>query len=97
MATSDVTFPIEPKYAMRADGRIINRQSREPIADGEPLFVFRAQDGRLPTVLARYLIDCADPTHKLAIAKRLVQVLEWQVANLSRVREPDTTIDGNWD
>ena len=90
-------IPIEPKYAVDTYSRkIVNRQSNRPLHDQEPVVVFRAQDARLPAVLATYLLDCTDRHHRLAIALRLVQVLEWQVLNPDKVKEPDTVIDSNW-
>lgn len=88
---------IEPKYAVDTESRkVVNRQSNRPLHDQEPVVMFRAQDARLPSVLASYLLDCADRNHRLAVALRLVQVLEWQVANPDKVKEPDTVIDANW-
>ncbi len=90
-------IPIEPKYEIDEHGTVFNRNSGVAIPADEPLMMFRGQDARLPYTLARYLIICQDRNHQLAIAKRLVQVLEWQVENPLRVKEPDTVIDENWE
>ncbi len=90
-------IPIEPKYEIDEHGVVFNRNSGIAIPADEPLILFRAQDVRLPYTLCRYLIVCQDRGQQLAVAKRLVQVLEWQVENPLRVKEPDTVIDENWE
>lgn len=87
----------EPKYLIDTDtGQLVNRVSGNPIPADEPVIVFRAQDANLSLVLTSYIATCKIPEHKLAAAVRLMEVLEWQMHNPLRVKEPDTVIDEAW-
>lgn len=98
-------LPIEPKYAVDAEtGQIVNRQTVKEIPDDEPVMLFRAQDLLLPNMLANYFLSIpvddgnnANRVHRLAVAKRLDEICDWQAKNPHRVKMPDTTIDRNWD
>lgn len=93
---------IEPKYDVDLEtGLIINRATGRPIPSDEPVMVFRAQDHFVPDMLARYFLalpstTAAEREHRLAVAKRLAQICEWQAANPLRVKTPDTVVDEAW-
>lgn len=93
---------IEPKYDVDlGTGRIVNRASGNPIPDDEPIMVFRAQDHYVADMLAQYFFSLPGETasereHRLAVAKRLAQICEWQANNPLRVKTPDTVVDESW-
>lgn len=87
----------EPKYALDTEtGQLVNKSTGTPIPDDEPVMIFRAQDMYLPLVLARYIELCEIREHRLAIGLRLAEVLDWQVNNPLRVKQPDTVLDLEW-
>ena len=97
--------PLEPKYDINLEtGRVVNRSSGQDIPPDEPVMLFRAQDRHLPNMLAHYFVavtptrgDESEYQHRLAVAKRLVQICEWQAENPLRVKTPDTVLDEGWD
>jgi hypothetical protein len=87
----------EPKYVIDTEtGQLVNRATGNPIPADEPVIVFRAQDAQVPYMLCRYIMLCKDVNHRFAASIRLAEILEWQVANPLRVKEPDTVIDEAW-
>lgn len=86
----------EPKYSLLPSGQLVNRITGKEIPADEPVIIFRAQDRKLPDVLAFYISNCDDPGHRLAASLRLAEILEWQAANPLRVKEPDTVLDDEW-
>jgi hypothetical protein len=79
----------EPKYDAR-NGRIVNRQTGEPIPDDEPVFIFRAKDQRALTALTAYYAAITDPEHAKAVAARIEAFKAFAHAHPGRMQEPDT-------
>ena len=82
----------EPKYGIR-DGRIINRQTGEPIPDDEPIFVFRAKDRLTVRILTAYFSAIEDPEHARAVAARLEDFKRFAREHPERTKDPDTRSD----
>lgn len=53
------------------DGRIVNRQSSDPIPDDEPIFVLCAKDRLAVRTLTAYFSAIEDPEYARAVAVRL--------------------------
>ena len=79
----------EPKYGI-SDGRIINRQTGEPIPDDEPIFVFRAKDRLAVRILTAYFSAIEDPEHARAVAARLEDFKRFAREQPERMKDPDT-------
>jgi len=89
----------EPKYKIQ--GKIVNRQSGNPIPDDEPVFILRARDMTAVDVLMFYLSrakteDCLIE-HLHAVQKRIDQFKEFANKNPFRMKKPDTVLTGDWD
>ena len=82
----------EPKYGIR-DGRIINRQTGEPIPDDEPILVFRAKDRLAVRILTAYFSAIEDPEHARAVAARLEDFKRFAREYPERMKDPDTRSD----
>lgn len=69
----------EPVYIMVGKGagvsKIVQRQSRKPIANGEPLFLLRAKDPAAIAALRAYAEATTDPTLRDA-AKQQIQYFQ---------------------
>jgi hypothetical protein len=61
------------------------RDGHRPLADDEPVFVFRAQDKAFPSVLSYYASLCetfgSPPEHIEAILRHREAALRWQAQN----------------
>lgn len=86
----------EPKYDIRG-GKLVNRQSGQPIPDDEPVFILRARDRRAAQAIQHYAIACnGNPDHFQAIAMRLAQFSNWATEHPERMKEPDTDMTKDW-
>lgn len=81
----------EPKYDA-IDGQIVNRATGVAIPPDEPLIIFRAKDRNAIKAMLAYISECQVPHHKHIIRQRVHQFMDWQTANPSLVREPDTAV-----
>lgn len=79
----------DEKYEIR-NGKIINRSSGRPIPDGEPVFIFRAQDRKTLTALEAYILACENQSHREAVKKRYADFIRFSVKHPERMKEPDT-------
>lgn len=79
----------EPKYDA-IDGKIVNRATGKPIPDDEPIMVFRAKDMKSIGVLNNYMHSCMNDDHREVVKARLLQFIDWQDKNRSKVQEPNT-------
>lgn len=84
-------MPIDGKY-----GRVmLPDNSFSDIAEDEPVFLFRAKDALLPTVLRQYAQLCktvGSPQHHLDLIEEALDVIvEWQASHTPKV--PDSN---NW-
>ncbi len=79
----------EPKYDVR-DGRIVERQTGDPIPDDEPVFIFRGKDSRALTALTAYYAAITDQGHAKAVAARIEEFKAFARAHPRRMKEPDT-------
>ena len=93
----------EPKYKIE-NGRLVNRQSNEPIPDDEPVFILRARDIHAVDVLERYLSLVAtargphlDVEHYRAVKIRQAQFQLWAAKHPDRMKFPDTKLTNDWD
>jgi hypothetical protein len=86
----------EPKYTVRPDGTLVNRQSGEPIPADEPIFILRARDRHAVTVLVEYSHMVIDTTHAKAVSLRAQQFADWAKAHPERMKEPDTVLTDDW-
>ena len=82
----------EPKYDVNGDGRIINRHTREPIPDDEPVFLLRAKDQLAVKALTAYFSAIQDPTHARAVADRLQDFKRFAQEHPERMKAPDTDV-----
>jgi hypothetical protein len=85
---------IEQESKYTTDGySLINRASGEAIPADEPVFIFRARDPYLLSVLTYYLAHVNDPAHQVAVERAIQRVQAWQTANPNKMKEePDTQI-----
>ena len=64
-------------------------EGHTPLAEDEPVFVFRAQDQLMPSVLAYYAELCqsvgSPESHVSAIGEHRERVIAWQTINGCRV------------
>lgn len=79
----------ESKYDVY-EGKIVNRATGVPIPDDEPIIIFRAQDLKLEAILTIYQELVTDEHHKQVIDRKYRDVLDWQLKNRHRVKEPDS-------
>ena len=88
----------EPKYKIK--GRIINRESGEPIPDDEPVFILRGKDAAAVATLMFYLSEAkkagSPVEHLQAVQKRIDQFQGFAGKNPERVKSPDTKMDQGW-
>lgn len=77
----------ERKYKIK-DGQIVKRDGEQPIPDGEPLFIFRAQDRKaLPALLAYHMI--CDNLDQMAEVKKVIDDFrDFQEKNPEKMGEP---------
>jgi len=80
----------EPKYAVSAHGKIINRHSGEEIPEDEPIMIFRARDKNAAPMIAYYMKLCRDEQHKAIVKQRLHHFVDFIHAHPERMKEPDT-------
>ncbi len=81
----------EPKYTTGGkDGRIINRATRKPIPDDEPVFILRAKDVIATEAIRAYHAAVTDPVHAQAVQLRLQAFEAFAAANRDRMKVPDT-------
>lgn len=70
------------------------------IPRGEPVIVFRAQDGLTPRLLAYYLELCANAgsplRHQRLVAETLGRFARWQEENADQVKVPDSKRSEEW-
>ncbi len=85
----------DPKY-ITIDGDLANAATREFIPADEPVFIFRAKDIHAVNTLTHYLGLCADPLHRVAVARRLGEFMEFSALSPNKMDEPDTETDDNW-
>lgn len=85
----------EPKYKIE-NGRLVNRQSNEPIPDDEPVFILRARDNIAVIALDYYLSRVTDEKHFTAVELRLNQFDKWATEHPDRMKTPDTQLTAEW-
>lgn len=78
------------------DGKLVNRQSGEPIPDDEPVFILRGRDALAVDTLISYLGHGMNREHRRAVEIRLAQFQAFSKSNPSRMKEPDTTLTDGW-
>ncbi len=79
----------EPKYDAIA-GQLVNRATRQPIPNDEPVFVLRAKDRNALAALSAYRSRCVDLEHIRAIDKRMEDFQRFMQDHPERMKEPDT-------
>lgn len=79
----------ETKYDVEA-GRLVNRETRVPIPDHEPVFVLRAKDLKASAALIAYHAVCTDPNHRKAIAGRIDAFNAFAADHPEAMKEPDS-------
>lgn len=77
----------DPEFSI-ADNRLVSATSGEPVPHDEPVFIFRASDRHLPSVLAFYRMLCEETTREREIEEREAEIESWQSRNREMVREP---------
>src|SRR5712671_167537 len=85
----------EPKYAA-VGGKLVNRQSNEPIPDDEPVFILRARDVHAAPTLIHYAANVTDREHREAAKTRAAQFSNWATLHPDRMKEPDSQMNGGW-
>ncbi len=95
----------EPKYAI-SDGKLVNRQSLQPIPEDEPLFILRGRDKLAADAIGFYLIAVegaiekagriGSASHIRAVELRLNQFRDFAKAHPDRMHLPDTTLTKDW-
>lgn len=84
-------LPAPPERVHHADGKfdVDTHEGFTPLADDEPVFVFRAKDVFMPQILGRYASLCveggASPEHIEAIENHKAAAIAWQEKNGCRV------------
>lgn len=94
----------EPKYEIEIidsyedipTARIINRRTRQPIPDDEPILILRAQDCYAAAVLSDYANRLPAGMHKEAVSCRAIQFSNWADEHPDRMKEPTTEITPDW-
>lgn len=64
-----------------------------PLADDEPFFLLRGQDGIASSAIRAYLNKCFEAgaeSHAYAVEKVLLEFEAWQQSNHDRVKMPDS-------
>ena len=80
--------------AEHTDGKYrVSRLDGTPMQEGEPVFVFRAQDKLLPRVLANYADWCeaegSPAEHVQAVIAHRADIVTWQADHPEVVKVPD--------
>lgn len=72
-----------------------------PIADDEPVFIVRGQDGLAVAALRGYVTKCAEAgveqSHLNAVEAELHRWETWQASNPTRIKMPTTARDPDAD
>lgn len=81
----------EPKYDAIA-GQLVNRATREPIPNDEPVFVLRAKDVNAVYAIMHYRSLClGNPDHYAAVDARVGDFLRFKEQHPDRMKKPDTS------
>lgn len=82
----------EPKYDAVA-GQLVNRATREPIPNHEPVFVLRAKDMNAVYAIMHYRALClGNPDHYAAVDARVGDFLRFKEQYPDRMKKPDTSM-----
>jgi len=81
----------ESKYDC-VGGKLINRKTREPIPDGEPVFILRAKDRKASAALFYYMNLCENGAHVNLIRQRLSAFRDFEFHHRDKMGEPDTAL-----
>lgn len=81
-------LPQEPKYTTNAHGKIVNRKTRNPIPDDEPVFILRARDCHAAETLEAYQLavgkDCS-LEHFESVGERIIAFKAWALTHPVRL------------
>ena len=80
----------EPKYDVNSAGELINRHTRVPIPNDEPVFVFRAKDALAVRALTAYFASIENKAHAKAVAARIEAFKAFAQNHPERMKMPDT-------
>lgn len=80
----------DPKYGINDEGQICNITTGTPIPDGEPIFIFRAQDALAVQPILYYSTLVVTEQHKMAIKARISHFNRFSLDYPERMKAPDT-------
>lgn len=81
----------EPKYDLDClTSRVVNRQTREPIPDDEPIFIFRARDLLASETLRHYFHQLDEGPHAHAVWGRIKDFDKFAADHPDRMHVPGT-------
>lgn len=78
----------ETKYTTGPAGRIVNRETRKPVPDDEPIFVLRGKDRHAVDTLMAYRAMCVGDRHRANVAGRIEAFQQFAEAHAERMGEP---------
>lgn len=76
------------KYKIIND-QLVNINTKEPVPETMPVFIFLAKDKHILDVLAHYADSCCDNALKAGVHNRMNEIRKWQNENADQVKEPD--------
>lgn len=93
LADWGIPRPQEPKYAIGERGRIVNRQTRKPIPDDEPVLILRAQDKLAIQALMAYRNAIAGVgLNPDSIGERILAFSAFAERNPERMKLPNVVV-----